>query len=630
MIIGSTSTREDSVGGKRPPPDSFSRIAILAAAIAYAGLVLAAIHHHEPWADEAQAWLLARDASLWSIWTHLLHYEGSPGLWHTLLHILIGLGLPYSAFNYVPAIFGCAGAWLVMRYSPFPLAIRLLLPFTFFLGYQYVVIARSYDLLPVLLFAAAMLYGRAERRPAVFAALLCLMAMLSAHGLILSGCVVFSFAVFRWRSIGDFERRRLIWAGAVYVFVAALCCVAAMPASDVTFVTHPKFSISNWYDFSVYTLTQAFTGEGLSTLAVLALSIPLLWRGRGLLFFGLAAAILCTFGAVVYGAVWHQGMLLLAWIFGLWISARHIAGSSSGRQRKTAWASIAAVIAVHLYWTGASVAYDWNHAYSAGKEAAGFLKANGFAKGGIYPVGYATTSIQPYFAENILGQGAAYWDWSNRNHVNDAASLLASRGRGHVIVGYKLQADRDHWAGLMRVTGYDPVRHFEGNLFWHTQKYEAESFDLYEWNPREENLPKFSMIQMNDQAASVQLIEGVHGLEANAWRWTARNFSFVVKAPEGAASKGGILRLQLFVSESQIGSLGPITLRADIQGTVLPERTYAQAGSYEYSAAVPGKLLAENPVCVTVRLDKAKPPSALDQRELGVIITSAGLAPNIP
>ena len=59
---------------------------------AYAGLTIytvvlaAAISHHEAWADEAQSWLLARDAGLVELWTRLLHYEGTTGLWQTLLH----------------------------------------------------------------------------------------------------------------------------------------------------------------------------------------------------------------------------------------------------------------------------------------------------------------------------------------------------------------------------------------------------------------------------------------------------------------------------------------------------------------------------------------------------------------
>lgn len=50
--------------------------------------------HHEPWADESQAWLLARDLELKTLWFHELRYEGTPGLWHTIPTTYFHQGLP--------------------------------------------------------------------------------------------------------------------------------------------------------------------------------------------------------------------------------------------------------------------------------------------------------------------------------------------------------------------------------------------------------------------------------------------------------------------------------------------------------------------------------------------------------
>ena len=137
------------------------------AGVAYALLVALTIHFHEPWADEAQSWLLGRDASLADLWGRLLHYEGTPGLWQTLLHALIRLGLPYSAYNFVSGILGLTAVYLLLRYAPLPLFIRILLPFTYYLCYQYAVLARSYALVAPLLFAIAATYTQAQRKPAL-------------------------------------------------------------------------------------------------------------------------------------------------------------------------------------------------------------------------------------------------------------------------------------------------------------------------------------------------------------------------------------------------------------------------------------------------------------------------------
>src|SRR4051812_40575150 len=60
---------------------------------AWCALVAWVLPLHEPWFDEAQAWLIARDATLWEILGRM-SYEGSPPLWHLLLAPLAKAGAP--------------------------------------------------------------------------------------------------------------------------------------------------------------------------------------------------------------------------------------------------------------------------------------------------------------------------------------------------------------------------------------------------------------------------------------------------------------------------------------------------------------------------------------------------------
>src|SRR5579872_4891876 len=98
-------TEEDLRVGVRAPP---SRLPLYAAILACAAVLFAGVAYHEAWADEAQSWLLGRDASLFDLWTRLLHYEGSPGLWQTLLHLLVRAGLPYWGMNVLSGLLGFA------------------------------------------------------------------------------------------------------------------------------------------------------------------------------------------------------------------------------------------------------------------------------------------------------------------------------------------------------------------------------------------------------------------------------------------------------------------------------------------------------------------------------------------
>jgi hypothetical protein len=109
----------------------------------YAGLLAAGIHQHEPWFDEAQAWLLARDSRLLDLINIHLRYEGSPGLWHLILSPVAQSGFPYASLNRIGALFAMFGVANFLLYAPFPLFIRILFPFSYFMLYQYAIVARS-------------------------------------------------------------------------------------------------------------------------------------------------------------------------------------------------------------------------------------------------------------------------------------------------------------------------------------------------------------------------------------------------------------------------------------------------------------------------------------------------------
>ena len=64
---------------------------------------------HEPWSDEAQSWIIARDASVGEIVWNLSRYEGTMPLWQLTLKLFISLGLTYEYFYIIPIIISLAG-----------------------------------------------------------------------------------------------------------------------------------------------------------------------------------------------------------------------------------------------------------------------------------------------------------------------------------------------------------------------------------------------------------------------------------------------------------------------------------------------------------------------------------------
>ena len=607
------------------PERAYPQRLIYIAAVAYALLVALTIRHHEPWADEAQSWLLARDASLAQLWNHLLRYEGTPGLWQTLVHAFIQLGLPYAAYNFVSAGLALASVILLLRYAPLPLFIRILLPFTYYFCYQYAVIARSYALIAPILFTIAAVYTQALRRPVLMTILLALLAGISVHGFIMSVCIWATLYVPIRRSqprVPKSELRSFAIAAAAYFCVLTFFVICAWPANDVAFAEHR--GLANLHllpDVAKAGLAGAFTGYWVTSLALIALSAPLLWRGGGWLFFLLAGAGFFLFGTIVYAQLWHSGILFSAWLFAIWISAYNT--------RVTAPTLLALITAIgfQVYWSAAAIRYDWSHAYSGSLAAAQYFQRAGLPPGGLYAIGYPTTAIQPYFPANIYSDfhqpaNGAYWDWSKRNTANEATALFASDRRELVLVGYKAMFEKQRWADLLALLGYRATQHFDGGTFWQTHVFESESYDLY----RNVTSPHvFSSLSMANARQAAQLLDGFYDIEGEKSRWTQKNFSVVLKAPPGAERSGAELTLKFYLPDAQVQKSGAMTLRAEVGGDRLPARKFSRPDVYDYSAHVPPQDMRSGYAVVNFRLDKSAVGLNGDARDLGVVAISVSL-----
>ena len=142
----------------------------------------------------------------------------------------------------------------------------------------------------------------------------------------------------------------------------------------------------------------------------------------------------------------------------------------------------------------------------------------------------------------------------------------------------------------------------------------------------DEETPRMaSSLNMGDPKSEPQLVTGFHGIEAGAWRWTARQFTVVLRPPFGASQKGARLNLRLTVPPVVIEKLKNVSLSANAGGSALPPETYTTAGDYTYTRDLPASLLTADSLRVDFQLDKAMPPSGADLRELGIIVLSVGL-----
>ena len=207
---------------------------------------------HEPWFDEAQAWQIARCASLKEILLTIPHYEGHPPLWHLILAIPARLGVPFEwGLKTVGVLIAFAAAGLLIFRSGLPRAFRLCLPFSFFIFYQYGVIVRPYGLMLLLLLLLGQNMAGRAAHPWRFMALLAFLCLTSAYGIVIAGgisvCILWDLLKekgmkrFWAESLSDPRSGSLL----VLLVIALLLIAEIMPRSD-TWVTSATGKTPLW------------------------------------------------------------------------------------------------------------------------------------------------------------------------------------------------------------------------------------------------------------------------------------------------------------------------------------------------------------------------------------------------
>ena len=126
-------------------------------------------------------------------------------------------------------------------------------------------------------------------------------------------------------------------------------------------------------------------------------------------------------------------------------------------------------------------------------------------------------------------------------------------------------------------------------------------------------------IQVADPQAAPQLVSGWWDVEDHAWRWTARKFAVVLRAPIGAARGGATLRFRFTLPDVVFSHFKSVTLSASVAGTPLAPETYRRPGPAIYTREIPAGLLSTPGVRIDFQLDNAFSPGNGDPRELGLI-----------
>jgi hypothetical protein len=398
------------LGATGPSSPRHERYFALAVSLAYLLAATAAALVHEPWRDEAQAWLIARDAASPLQLLQNLRYEGHPGLWHLVLWPLTRIGW-IGLMQVLAVAIGAISAYLFARFAPFPRLARALFGFGYLQLWEWGALARNYGLGVLLLLCAAALAVRRERHAVALGLALALAANTSLHAAIVAGGLLALLLFERaspWRDPSHAAPPGPFWTGVSLASAGiAACALQIAPPVDsaVAFIwqartfgdrlgmalASPVHGLASlpWGPplerYAVIDRLHVATGVlvalMLAVTALLALS-----RRRGAWVAAAVpwATLVALFFFRYYGGPRHAGFLLVALLVALWL-----APSFPPRRREGRFASAAAwgesrlgtiLAGAFLFQiTGAAIqAYlDGSEVYSGARAAAALIRSHG-------------------------------------------------------------------------------------------------------------------------------------------------------------------------------------------------------------------------------------------------------------
>jgi len=348
--------------------------------------------------------------------------------------------------HWISGAIAVAGVSVLVLRSPFPRYLKLSLPFTYFLLFQYAVVARSYVLVPWLLFLIA---SRWKRSPAVMALILGLLANVAIHAAVISGGLALVYAIERLRN-GDYKnpvyRRELLIGVLILLGLYTFAVWTAWPPHDLGFSPYRGRLLSFAY-YAIMSLTLGVCQTWLLS-ALFWVAIAMCFLARRSFIYLLPVLLCASFSATVYLSFWHAGLLVPLVICLLWITWP-APGCSVSRYETIGLAAMVVMAGTQILWSAFAVTYDHSHAYSPDLAAYQFIKPL-VREGATIAVTYLDRSqenqfddvgILPYFDQKIfINQPDAFWWWSTNNHTED--TFLTALGTSPSIVLVEVRQPR--------------------------------------------------------------------------------------------------------------------------------------------------------------------------------------------
>lgn len=387
--------------------------------VVYACALIVIMYYHEPWFDEAQAWLIARDATIWQLVSTITHYEGHPPFWFLILMLLAKNGVPFElGIKAVNFTFATIAMGIFIFKAPFPRWVRCIVPFTYFFFYQYGVISRPYSLMMLGFVLSAWSYKSRNEKPFRHIVALSLICGASAYGIVLSAgiCLVWLWEVLDGSisvdNLKKFIKSKTFYALLIFLIYNVILLLCIYPYSD-TFGTHIVQANSlNKRLFYMFFLAPA---DAVCTLSyydntinigcyidticyciiaciinVTLFSVTKMYKKQAL--FILSYSLFALFSGTVYFSNHHIGIVTMFYVFLLWCCLvdrpetieippsieRIVLGvKNKNLLRYGGFVLAFTIIGIQLDWSITASKNDIVLNYGTGREVSAFISENG-------------------------------------------------------------------------------------------------------------------------------------------------------------------------------------------------------------------------------------------------------------
>ncbi len=406
-----------------------TKVALAIVFIIYLLITLLFALKHQPWRDEAQSWLIARDLNPIGI-IRQMPYEGTPPLWHFILYPFAASGLPYSTEFIINYLLVAAAIFLLIFFSPLPKSIKLILPLSYYFLFEYSVVARNYSLVIFSLFLVAVLYQKRLERPIIYALAIAIFALSSIQALGIAAILTTYFLIETIQK--KLEARKYLIA--IIIMLAAQLAVifmllpypnqlyAGLGFNGLNFFAKAAAAalfpfFDNPYMPAVY--SWILTGAWL-------ILVPCLLKTKiaRILYLGSSTWMMFIILFKHSGYIRHYGLFLLVFIFAWWLDIYY--QPLIQKPKKLIYFSALTLLLVCLAGGAGYSAYYYytnqNLNFSGAKEMANYLKDNNLLTEEIatYPA-ITGSALLPYlpskkFYQMERGEEGTFstWDYKAR------------------------------------------------------------------------------------------------------------------------------------------------------------------------------------------------------------------------